>query len=80
MLNLVEHETLNAHKYKKYQEIQLFSDSDMPRMLYFLLINVKMPTIVYAQEKCHARLSWAWKKLYNLGARYMDISMSFQCY
>ena len=46
MLNSVEHEILNAHKYKKYQEIQLFSDSDKPRMLFFLLINVKMPTIV----------------------------------
>ena len=46
MLNSVEHEILNAHKYKKYQEIQLFSDSDKPRMLFFLLINVKMPTLV----------------------------------
>ena len=25
MLNSAEHEILNAHKYKKYQEIQLFS-------------------------------------------------------
>ena len=46
MLNSVEHEILNAHKYKKYQEIQLFLDSDKPRMLFFLLINVKMPTII----------------------------------
>ena len=46
MLTLVEHEILNAHKYKKYQEIQLFSDSDKPRMLFFLLMHVKMPTIV----------------------------------
>ena len=46
MLNSVEHEILNAHKYKKNQEIQLFSDSDRQRMLFFLLINVKMPTIV----------------------------------
>ena len=46
MLNSVEHEILNAHKYKKYQQIQLFSDSDKPRMQFFLLINVKMPTIV----------------------------------
>ena len=28
------------------QEIQLFSGSGKPRMLFFLLINVKMPTIV----------------------------------
>ena len=46
MLNSGEHEILNAHKYKRYQEIQLFSDSDKPRMLFFLHINVKMPTIV----------------------------------
>ena len=30
----------------KYQEIQLCLGSDKPRMLFFLLINVKMPTIV----------------------------------
>ena len=35
MLNLVEHEILNAHKYKKYQEIQLFSGSYKPRMVFF---------------------------------------------
>ena len=31
---------------KKYQEIQPFSSSDKRRMLFFLLTNVKMPTIV----------------------------------
>ena len=46
ILNSVEHEILNAHKYKKYQEIQHFSGSDKPRMLFFLFISVKMPTIV----------------------------------
>ena len=30
----------------KCQEIQLFSDSDKFRMLFFLLINVKMPIII----------------------------------
>ena len=46
MLNSVEHEILNAHKYK-YQEICFFFGSDKPRMLFFPLINVfKMPTIV----------------------------------
>ena len=45
MLNLDEHEILNAYQYKiLYQEIQHFSGSDKPRMLYFLPINVKMPT------------------------------------
>ena len=29
----------------KYQEIQHFSGSDKPRMLFFLHINVKMPII-----------------------------------
>ena len=46
MLNSVEHEILNAHKYKKNQEIRLFIGSDKPRMLFFTLINVKIPTIV----------------------------------
>ena len=45
MLNSAEHEILNAHKYKKYQEIQLFSGSDKPRMLIFLPLNIEMPTI-----------------------------------
>ena len=30
----------------KYQQIQLFSGSDKPIMLFCLLINVKMPTII----------------------------------
>ena len=36
----------NAHKYKKYQEIQPFFGSDMHRMLFFPLIHAEMPTIV----------------------------------
>ena len=46
MLCSAEHEILKARKYGNYQEIQHFSGSDKPRMLFFLLINVKMPTIV----------------------------------
>ena len=46
MLNSVEHEILNAHRYKKYQDIHPFFKSDKPRMLFFLLTNVKMPTNV----------------------------------
>ena len=50
MLNSAEHETneiIYAHNYKKYQEIQIFfSGSDKPRMLFFLLLNVQMPTVV----------------------------------
>ena len=62
MLNSAEQEILNAHNYIKYQEIQLFSGSDKPRMLFFLLINVEMPTMVgifniYEQKKIHAQLN-----------------------
>ena len=43
-----EHEISNAHIYKKkkYHKIQLFSGSDKPRMLFFLLINVEMPRLL----------------------------------
>ena len=44
MLNSIEHEILNAHKYKNIKKFSL--GSDKPRMLFFLFINVKMPTIV----------------------------------
>ena len=45
-----------------YQEIQLFSGSNEPIMLFFLLIYVKILTIVgifniCEQEKLHAQLS-----------------------
>ena len=46
MLNSVEHEILNAHKYKNIMKFSFFLGSDKPRMLFFPLINVKMPTIV----------------------------------
>ena len=46
MLNSVEHEILNAHKYKKYQEIWFILGSDIHKMLFFPLTYVKMPTIV----------------------------------
>ena len=62
MLNSAEHKILNAHKYKPYQEIKHISGSDKPRMLFFLLIKVEMPTVVgistfIKQEKFHAQLS-----------------------
>ena len=63
MLNSFEHEILDAYKYKKYQEIWLIFGSDKPRMLFFPLINVKMPTVVVGiltfneQGKFHAQLS-----------------------
>ena len=46
MLHSVEHEILNAHKYKDVKKFGIFGGSDKPRMLFFPLINVKMPTIV----------------------------------
>ena len=46
MLNSIEHEIINTHKYKKYQGNSNFLGSDKPRMLFFQLVNVKMPTIV----------------------------------
>ena len=46
MLNLAKHEILNAHKYKKISRKATFLGSGKPRMLFYLLINVKMPTIV----------------------------------
>ena len=46
MLNSDEHEVLNAHKYINIKKLKFFSCSDKPRMVFFLLINVKMPTTV----------------------------------
>ena len=40
MLNSAKHETSQA------QKLSFFSGSADPRMLFFLLINVEMPTIV----------------------------------
>ena len=45
MLNSAEYEILNAHKYKISRNLA-FSGSDKPSMLFFLLKNVNMPTIV----------------------------------
>ena len=62
MLNSGELEILNAHKYENIKKIQHFSGSGKPRMLFFPLINVKMPTVVGSfniceHEKFHAQLS-----------------------
>ena len=48
MLNSVEHEILHAHKYKNIKKFGFFLGSDKPRIrvLFFPLINIKMPTIV----------------------------------
>ena len=56
MLNSAEHEILNAHKYKNSKEFSIFSGSDKPRLLFFLLINIKIFS-TNQQEKFHAQLS-----------------------
>ena len=62
MLISVEHNILNAHKYIKYQDIRHCIGSDQLIMIFFLFINVKMPTVVgvltfIEQEKIHTQLS-----------------------
>ena len=70
MLTSAEHEILNAHK----------SGSDKAIMLLFLLINVKMPTIVgiltYTSRKksCSAELSK--KSFYNIGPGCLQVHMT----
>ena len=46
VLNSAEHETLSARKYKNIEKLSFFSSSDKPIILFFVLMNVKMPTIV----------------------------------
>ena len=46
MLNSVAHAMLNAHKYKTIKIFGFFLGLDKPRMLFFPLVNVKMPTVV----------------------------------
>ena len=46
VLNSIEHEILNAHKYNNIKKFCFILGSDKPRMLFFLLIYVKMPTVV----------------------------------
>ena len=67
MLNSAEHEILNAHEYKKIKKISIFSGSDKPRMLFFLLSNVKMPT--FMSRKNFNLSSVVHENLYNLVAR-----------
>ena len=42
MFKSAEHEILNAHKYKYIKKFSFLSGPDKPRMLIFLLINVKI--------------------------------------
>ena len=60
MLNSTEYEILNAHEYINIKK-SAFPGPDKPRMLFFLPINVKMPTIggilTFTKEKIYAQMS-----------------------
>ena len=67
-----EYEIKNVHKYKNILKNQHFSGSDKPMMVFFLLINVKKPTIVgiltFLSRK-NFLLSSVEHVVYNLGDR-----------
>ena len=46
MLISAKHENSNVHKFKNIKKFSFYSDSDRHTMLFFLLINVEMPTTV----------------------------------
>ena len=84
MRNSVEHDILNAHKYKNIKKFSFFSDSDKPRMLFFLLINVKMPTTVgiltfISRKNFMLNCVEHEKSVYNLGAKVAsDLKVHFK--
>ena len=57
MLNSAEHEILNVHKYKKYQEGQLFSEHAVFPAHKSLNADNCWHLNIYEQEKFHAQLS-----------------------
>ena len=68
MLNSDEHEILNAHKYKNIKKFSFFQTQISREAFFFLLINVKMPTIVgifyiYKQEKISCSIELSMKKV-----------------
>ena len=46
ILNSVEHEILNVHKYENIKKFSIFQAQISLDWYFFLLINVKMPTVV----------------------------------
>ena len=63
----------------KYHKIQHFSGSDKSRMLFFLFVNVKMPTIVgiltfTSRKNIILGLSEPEKKIHNLGPRLHELN------
>ena len=80
MLNSTEHEISTAHKKIKYRQIKKFLALSLSDVVFIILINVKMPTIVGFLtfiSRINFVLSWVEyeKKLYNLGARLVDMSL-----
>ena len=75
MLSSADHEISYVHMYKNTKKFIIFSGSDKPRMLFFLLINVKMPTIVgiltFMSRKNFMLSSDERGMFYNLGARFL---------
>ena len=68
MLKRVEHEILNAHKYKNIKKSNIFLGSGKPRMLFFPLINVKNANNcwhfnIYEQEKISCSVELSMKKV-----------------
>ena len=61
MLSSDEHENLNAYKYENIKNFFFIFQAQISLECYFLLINVKMPTIVgiliFMSRKIHAQLS-----------------------
>ena len=61
MLNLTENEISTAHKKLKYRQIKKRLALSLSDVVFIMLINVKMPTIVgilifYEQDKLRAQL------------------------
>ena len=58
MLNSVEYEIVNVHKYENIKKFGIFSGSGKLRNLFFLLINVNCWHFnIYEFVKFHAQLS-----------------------
>ena len=70
LLSLANHVILNAHKIKMSTNAA-FLGSDKPRILFFLLINVKMPTrvgiLTFMSRKNSCLAELRIKFFYNLG-------------
>ena len=79
MLNPAKHEILNAHKNKNIKKFRFFGGSDEPSILFFLLINVKMPIIVgiltFMSGKNFMLAELSIKSFYNLGASNAELQI-----